>query len=186
MTAKLIKKKIISYEYQVVDNYGISHTFSNKADADIYLSSCKREQKILNYLKPKGVTLVVSKNPNVYYKCVAAFIGYNGVPFCSVYKSKDRHLYYNGINSIEDHFSSIHGDLAEVLKKAYALLNGRGAIDRYDGAYHYYWNPAVGNDYCVEPEPEHWKNGVYWYNWDGKEFTTNDKKCKLTTKDFML
>lgn len=182
---KITTKKIVTYQYQVVDNYNHMHKFNYKADAELFLDFCKKERKIINYIKPTGVTLVVSKNPNVYVHVVAAFIGYNGVPFCEASKDKKREFFINPSNSIEDHFSHIYGNIVDVIKKSYDMLNGRETFDKHDGAYHYYWNTEVGNEFCFPIEDEHWKNGVFWYNWDGKNFITNDKTCKLTNNDFI-
>lgn len=183
MNKRVRTKKIITTHYLVDDNYGATKEFNSKTDAAAYLEFVKAERKVLSYIKPHGVTLVLAKR-QCYFRCIAAFIGVHGVPFCDANKSVERDHFYNGINSIEDHFSSIHGNLVTVLKRAYALVNNRSSFDRWDGAYHYHWDAAVGNKHCFDLGG-HWSDGAYWYNWDGSKFTTNDHKCKLTDADFI-
>lgn len=181
----LNKKEHISYTYEVTDFFGRRGVFDNKKEAEYHLGIATMEENIINkYVKPHGVTLVVCNNSGIYYKTYPAFIGYNGVPFCDANRAKNREFFWNGINSVQDHMSSIHGNVCEVLKKAYDLLHNVGCFDRIDGAYHYYWNPAVGNPCCF-PVGDYWlEETVLWYNWDGEHFTTNDPDCELSDNSF--
>lgn len=185
---KFQKKTIVSYKYEVTDFFGFKQTFNDKKDADRVYAHVKLEEDIIKkYVKSRGVTLVVCMNSGVFYKVYPAFIGYNGVPFCDCNRDKTGDHFYNSINSIQDQFSRIHGNLCEVLQKAYELLHGTGSFDRWDGAYHYHWNIATGNPYCF-PVNECWmeEKDVLWYHWDGKHFSTNDKTCTLTDLSFSV
>lgn len=184
-TPKLKKVKVVTYYYEVTNSYGVKSSCENIEEAKELLKFANKEKKVLDLIKPKGVTLVLSKHQYYYYKVIPAFIGFNGVPFCEANKDKGKEYFYNGINSIEDHFSRIYGNLPTVLARAYKLLDGRESFDRWDGAYHYYWNTQVGNTHCIAT-PVAWKYGALWYNWDGENFTTNDKDCKVTNEDIIL
>lgn len=184
---KKIKTIVITYE--VIDNYGNKREFETLAEARKFEKYVKKERKVLDYFKPKGVTLIVSKDLDVFYNVINGAIGFNGVPFCSVLKRKNVvDSYYNLSNPVEKRMSSIHGSLIAVLKRAYVLMNTKclSSFDYLEGAYHYRWNTTVGNSACVyELHPDNWKKGAYWYNWDGKQFTTNDPKCKITSEDLL-
>lgn len=184
----MIKKiKHVTYTYEVLDNYGKINSFNSLTEATQYSDYVAKERKVLDYIKPKGVTLVVSEDYDALYSVLSAFIGFNGVPFCDVMKDKHRDHYMN-INNPVERSSSIYGNLLDILKKAYIVTNKncRSSFDRWDGAYHYCWDIKYGNSCCAECcHPEYWTKNVLWYNWDGKEFTTNDFNCKLTTKDFI-
>jgi hypothetical protein len=183
---KKIKTIVITYE--VTDNYGNKREFDTFAEAQKFERYVKEERKVLDYFKPKGVTLIVSKDLDVFYNVAAGAIGFNGVPFCSVLKPKNTDSYYNSSNPVEKLISSIHGPLIAVLKRAYVLMNTKclSSFDYREGSYHYRWNTAVGNPACThELHPNYWKKGAYWYNWDGKQFTTNDPKCKITSEDLL-
>lgn len=177
----------VTYTYEVLDNYGKVRSFDNLADATQYSDYVVKERKVLDYIKPKGVTLVVSEDYDVFYKVLPAFIGFNGVPFCDVMKDKQRDHYMNLCNSVE-RYSSIYGNLLDILKRAYKVTdeNCRSSFDTWDGAYHYYWDVKYGDSCCAHYcHPDHWTKNVLWYNWDGKTFTTNDPKCELKTEDFL-
>lgn len=175
---------VVTNYYMVTDCYNYTRRFKRYEEALEYLKYQKEEQKVINIIKPKGVTLVISRNPNVFYKVYAGFLGYNGVPFCDCNKDKDRAYFYNLHNTIE-RYSNICGSLITVLKKTYALLKDLKTFDKQDGAYHYSWDTEVGNSYCIGPcaLESVWGNH-YWYNWDGENFTTNDPDCLVTSKDF--
>ena len=144
----------------------------------------KRKEKCLIKNRKINGTWLVSKDENVFYECIPAFIGFNGVVFCEAPKAKDKDYYHNLHNSVQ-RTSDIYGNMVTVMKKVFALLYGLGKFDRHNGASHYYWDPAVGNRTCQHIcHPDHWSKGAYWYNWDGKHFTTNDNKCKVADKDF--
>lgn len=182
------KVKHVTYTYEVLDNYGTKRIFSSLAEATEYSDYVVKERKVLDYIKPKGITLVVSEDYNVFYKVLPAFIGYNGVPFCEVMKDKHRDCYMNLSNSVE-RYSSIYGNLLNILKRAYKVTEAIciSSFDKWDGAYHYYWNTKYGSSSCTHCcHPNHWTKNVLWYNWDGKEFTTNDPKCELKTEDFII
>ena len=184
----MIKRiKHVTYTYEVLDNYGKVNHFDSLTEATRYSDYVAKERNVLNYIKSKGVTLVVSEDYNVFYEVLPAFIGFNGVPFCDVRKDKHRDHYMNLSNSVE-RSSSIYGNLLEILKRAYKLTDEkcRSSFDRWDGAYHYYWDVKYGYSCCAYYcHPSHWTKNVLWYNWNGKKFTTNDPDCKLTTKDFL-
>ena len=184
MEPKMTLKVVVENYYEVIDCYNYTRCFDDYKRAVEYFNYVKAEQKVISYLKPKGATLVVSKNPNVFYKCYPGFIGFNGVPFCDCTKDKGRPYFYNGLNSVE-RYSHIHGSVIEVLQKTYKLLDGVRSFDRRDGAYHYHWNTEVGNSSCIMPTSSAtvWENH-YWYNWDGENFTTNDLDCLVTSRDF--
>lgn len=184
MKPKLSIEVVVTNYYTVTDCYNQEHRFDSYSKAVDFFEYTKKERKVLNLIKPKGVTLVVSNNPSVFYKVYPGFLGYNGVPFCECTKEKDRPYFYNLINSVE-RYSSIYGSLINVLKKTYNLLHKVETFDRRDGAYHYQWNTEVGNTYCIAPSASDvvWNNH-YWYNWDGENFTTNDPDCLVTSSDF--
>lgn len=179
------KIKHISYTYVVRDNYGNDIELPTLRDAEVVEEIIKEERKVLDLIKPTGVTLILSKLTDYYPGYVIpAFIGWNGVPFCECNKDKDRDFFHNLNNTIEN-TSSIHGNLLNTLKSAYKLLDlkGRNSYDYWSGAYHYHWDIAYGNENVVEHYIA-WCKGALWYHWNGKTFTTNDPKCKLTSKDF--
>ena len=180
---KEIKTVILSYE--VEDNYGHTHTFKSVEEASAYEHFVQEERKILNYIKPKGVTLVISQDSSVYYKVIPGFIGYNGVPFCDALKNKGRESYYNGINTVE-RYSSIRGSLIQILSRAYKVCSSKcfHTFNVWDGAYHYHWDSAYGIE-TGETQPNLWRKGALWYNWDGEHFTTNDLNCKITAQDLL-
>lgn len=184
----MIKKiEHVIHTYEVLDNYGKTYSFNSLAEATQYSDYVVKERKVLDYIKPKGVTLVVSEDYSVFHKVLPAFIGFNGVPFCDVMKDKHRDHYMNLNNSVERN-SSIYGNLLDILKKAYVVTNKycKSSFDIWNGACHYHWDIKYGDSCCAYYcHPNHWTKNVLWYNWDGKEFTTNDINCKLTTKDFI-
>jgi hypothetical protein len=180
------KTKHVTYTYDVLDNYGRISSFNSLTGATKYSDYVVKERKVLDYIKPRGVTLVVNEGYKGFYKVLPAFIGFNGVPFCDIMKDRQIDHYMNLENSVE-RYSSIRGNLPDVLKRAYKVAdeNCKSSFDRWDGGYHYYWDIKYGNSECLcDCHPKHWTKNVLWYNWDGKEFTTNDPNCKLTTKDF--
>lgn len=174
----------ISYTYEVTDAYDHVKTFDTKEEAWLFAQQVDLEKTIIEYIKPKGVTLVLCKNPNVFYKVYPCFIGWNGVPFCDVLADKERGHFMNLDNSIE-RLSSLNGDLCEIIQKAYKLFStyGTKTFDYRDGACHYSWHHTTGNEFCFDVD-EYWLKDVFWYNWDGKQFTTNDPNCKLSNNDF--
>lgn len=181
------KVQHISYTYEVTDAYGHTYSFNNKNEAESYAKYVALQKTIIQmYIKPRGVTLVLCKNPNVFYKVYPCFIGWNGVPFCSVLADKERNHYMNLDNTIE-RISQLYGDLHEIIQKAYGLLSvsGNKTFDRWNGACHYSWNHVTGNDFCFYAD-EYWLKDVLWYNWDGKHFSTNDKTCTLTDLSFSI
>ena len=181
---KVNKIKHVTYTYEVEDNFGWVQSFNTEGEAQTFAHHVEEEKKVLNYLRPKGVTLVVSKDKNVFCKCIPAFIGFNGAVFCEAPKDKDRDFYHNLNNSVQ-RTSDIYGNMVTVMKKVFTLLYGLGKFDTYNGAYHYYWDPAIGNRTCQHIcHPDHWMKGAYWYNWDGNTFTTNDPNCKITDMNF--
>lgn len=187
MVKKIKTVRTIVYTYEVEDNYGNISGFDDKKKALDYLKYVKAERKVLDLIKPSGVTLIVSKDKNVFYKCIPAFIGFCGVPFCEANKDKEREFYYNGINSVE-RYSSIYGNLIKVLKQSFKLMHEKcmSSYDYHDGAYRYHWDTIHGNSACAFIcHPNHWTKGALWYHWDGKEFSTNDRKCKITKQDLI-
>ena len=183
MEPKMCVEVVVTNYYTVTDCYNFTHRFEYYKEAIRFLENQREERKVISMLKPKGATLILSKDRYVYYGVIPAFIGFNGVPFCDCTKDKDRPYFYNGINSVE-RYSHIYGSVIEVLQKTYKLLDGVRSFDRWDGAYHYHWNTEVGNSSCIMPSANAsvWDNH-YWYNWDGKNFTTNDPDCLITSRD---
>lgn len=176
--------EVITHLYKVTDVYGYTTSFESKEEATHYLERQITEKEALSHLKPKGVTLVVSKRPQTYYRVIAGYVGYNGVPFCKCEKEKDREHFMALSNTIE-RCSTIHGNIPEILGKVFNLLHGRSYFDRWDGAYHFHWNPAIGNPHCAGYDLSAWEKGALWYNWDGDKFTTNDPTCQYTDKDIL-
>lgn len=186
-TIKIKTNTVKTYYYTVEDNYGCTVKCNSLEEAQRLLEWYKGEKDLLKFLKKKGATLVVSKTKGVWHRGIAAFIGYNGAPFCEMtkYEYEDRD-HFMGLSNTLQMYSGIHGNLVEVLTQAYNLLEGLGHIDIWRGAHHYRWDPIYGIPYAVDRNDSHWVNGVYWYNFNGKRFTTNDPKYKgkIHLRDF--
>lgn len=162
-------RKIVTYKYVVVDNFGEECVFDKEQDALKYQQVIDKEREIIGYIKPKGVTLVVSTDMHVWFKTQPAFVALDGVPFAQCDKEKRCEHFY-GLNPF-DQYRGIHGGIVDVLKQVF----------EYTGK----WETTYGNKQCSYIlHPYHWKEGVLWYNWDGENFTTNDKECKITNNDF--
>lgn len=176
--------KHVYYAYQVTDNFGNEKEYENAAAARNMERHYAKERKILNYVKPKGITLVLSKDAEYYAKCIPAFIGYNGVPLCQCNKDKERDFYMSQFLFADDG-RSFFGNLFKVIKESYEFASKccNYSFDRWRGAYRDRWDAMYGNDAAMG-HINGWTKGVLWYHWDGNTFTTNDKKCKLTSEDF--
>ena len=172
---KVVKE--VTKKYVVTDNFGHDSAFSDKTAALRYESVVRGERKVIKFIRPKGVTLVVSKDEDVYFKTVPAFLGFEGLPYAAANKDKNREHFMNMLDPI-NHYSPISGGIVSVLKKTYhRITNATGT--------HRLWNKKYGNSSMVlELHPTLWSKGALWYNWDGKNFSTNDKKCKITNADF--
>lgn len=169
---------IKTYKWQVTNNFGEITTFDNKRDAEKYQNVVKRERRVLNYIRPKGVTLVVSKDFGVFYRAVPAFLGCNGLPYAEAPKDKDREFFMCLADPF-DHYHVISGDIVMMLKEAYRRM------PQIEEDVPYVWSKRYGNRACgFILHPDNWGRGILWYNWDGENFSTNDKKCKITTKNF--
>ncbi len=167
---------IKTYKWEVADNFGRVQSFENRHRAEEYQQSVKRERRVINYIRPKGVTLVVSKNSRAWYANIPAFLGYDGVPYAQANKDRDRDFFMDLLDPI-DSYRGITGDTVPVLKAAYRRITQSGETRL--------WNKKYGNSSCsLVLHPDSWTRGALWYNWDGKNFSTNDKKCKITNKDF--
>lgn len=178
------KIKHVYYTYQTIDNFGNKHEYEKKSEATRMKKHYAAEKKILDFVKSKGVTLILSKNTEFYVKCIPAFIGYNGVPLCRCDKYKDRDFYMSQFLFADDG-RTFFGNLRTVLKESFEFGNKylHQSFDRWRGAYRDRWDKVYGNDAAV-PHISAWTKGVLWYHWDGGTFTTNDKKCKLVSEDF--
>ncbi|MBR4590823.1 MAG: hypothetical protein IKO36_09235 [Bacteroidaceae bacterium] len=172
-------KRIIikKYQWEVTDNFGDTTTFDDKRLAEDYQKIIRQERRVINYIRPKGVTLVVSKDNNVFYRAIPAFLGYDGVPYAEAPKDKDREHFMDLMDPI-NYYGSISGDIITMLREAYRRIS-----QSYETRL---WNKKYGNKACCSIlHPVNWTRGALWYNWDGEKFTTNDKKCKITTEDFL-
>ena len=178
------KVKHTYYTYEVRDNYGNTNEYNEKSMATKMERIYAKERKVLSYIKPKGVTLVVSKDKSHYANVMPAFLGWNGVPLCRCDKDKG-YEYYHSQFLFADEGRSIFGNTLEVIKDAYEFASKycNYSFDRWRGAYRDRWDAKYGNNAAVS-HVSAWTKGILWYNWDGKNFTTNDKKCKLTSEDF--
>lgn len=173
--------------YRVINNYGETHEFDSKEEAQSFENFVRREKKVLNNIRKDGITLVVSKDLNVFCECIPAFIGFHGIPFCEVRKDKDREHYMASYSHI-DSVGIKGGNLIGMLKFFYEIMctTCSHSFDYWNGAYHFKWDNTYGNramQYMCHPN--HWRKGAYWYNWNGEEFTTNDSHCSLKTEDFL-
>lgn len=164
-------RKIVTYEYVVTDAFGKENVFERKAEAIDFEKHVKAMRKVIGYIRPNGVTLVVSRDEDVFYKSVPAFIGIDGKPFMECTKDKRRE-HFRG-NVPHTWHCDVYGNIVEVLKQA------------FERASYWIWETEYGETQCGYILNEyHWQEGALWYNWDGEQFTTNDPDCKITTKDF--
>lgn len=172
--------------YSVLDNYGKTLEFDSKEAAQDCEDYINKEKVVLDNIRKTGVTLVVSKDHDVFYKCIPAFIGFHGVPFCEARKDKDRDFYMASCGHI-DSIGVKGGNLIRVLLDFYNIMCTRcnTSFDYHDGSYHFRWDNTYGHKCSFMCHPDHWMKGAYWYNWDGENFTTNDPSCKLSAKDFL-
>lgn len=183
---RIMKKiKHVYYTYKVTDNFGNTKEYDTAAAARNMEHHYAKERKmILNYIRPKGITLVLSKDTEHYVKCIPAFIGYNGVPLCECNKDKNRDFYMSQFLFADDG-RSFFGNLFKVIKESYEFASEycNYSFDHWRGAYHDRWDAKYGNNAAIG-HISGWSKGVLWYHWDGDTFTTNDKKCKLTSENF--
>jgi hypothetical protein len=169
--------KVVTKKYVVTDNFGHNSVFLDKTVALRYESIVRGERKVIKLIRPKGVTLVVSKNENVFFKVVPAILGFNGLPYAEANKDKNREHFMNTLDPINP-YSSITGGIVSVLKQTYhRITNATGTYNL--------WNKRYGNSSMdLALHPTYWSKGALWYNWDGENFSTNDKQCKITNADF--
>lgn len=169
--------KVVTKKYVVTDNFGHDSVFSDKTVALRYERVVRGERKVIKLIRPKGVTLVVSKDEDVFLKTVPAILGFNGLPYAKADKTKNCEHFMNTLDPI-NHYSSISGGIVKVLKETYHRITNATGTYRL-------WNKKYGNSSMVfSLHPTHWSKGALWYNWDGEKFSTNDKKCKITNADF--
>ena len=171
--------KVITHvvkEYEVTDNFGETHIFKTEAEAILLEDIYEREKKVINYLRPRGITIVVNKNPNIFYQVFPAFVGYNGVPYAELSYEKEREHFMLCLDPI-DHIYAFGGNLLQMLKECYRRIPNIPEGKR--------WNLKYGCNITHMLHPDHWEGIIYWYNWDGCQFTTNDPSCKITTEDFI-
>jgi len=178
-----IKKKVVtSYVYEVTDCEGYKHTYDEQYEAEGHFEAELKSFNIVKQLKKKGVTLIALKKSRWACGDIPSLIGFNGVPYSSARLDPITHRVWPHMHPLEDYdylmpcpvgsrisASPIKG----VLKHIYELLTHVGRVNIHRGAYHIEWNPAIGDYSSVYEVWEGAEEGFWWWNYDGKRFTTN-------------
>ena len=178
----IIKKvAVTSYIYEVTDCSGEVHSYEDKLEAKDVLEGELKDFAVVKQLKKKGVTLLALKESRWACGDVPSLVGFNGVPYSSAYLCLKTGYVWPRLHPLEEYDwlvscpvrSRINAPIKDALKQLYTLLTHVGRVNLHRGAYHIEWNPAVGNYNTVYEVWEGAEEGFWWWNYDGKRFTTN-------------
>lgn len=180
----IIKKKVVtSYIYEVTDCYGNTRSYENALDAIGSFECELKDFNVIKQLKKKGVTLLALKKSRWHCGDVPCLVGFNGVPYseASIFPESGRvglHMHpLDELDRVDHRYTytdvQIGGEIKATLNKLYHLLTSVGKVDIRSGACCARWNPSVGEPYCAYTVREGLEEGFWWWNYDGRRFTTN-------------
>lgn len=181
MKPTIKKVPVTSYIYEVTDCEGYKRTYDEQYEAEDHFEAELQSFNIAKQLKKKGVTLLALKERRLACGNMPSLIGFNGVPYSSAYLCPKTGYVWPHLHPLEeyDYFiscpvrSRVNAPIKDALKQLYVLLTHVGRVELHRGAYHIKWDPAVGDYSSVYEVWEGLEEGFWWWNYDGKRFTTN-------------